>query len=130
MGALRFGAMQGENVEAFGYPLSQVLATSGNFTAGIVTAPAGIGDDSRFYQISFPRRFSREVRHAATPARIRLIARQRGRRLSRPRCFRGACAGRGHPSAATHSRQHPVLNSPRSKQGRRRGAIHGRDHDH
>ena len=52
--ALRFGARQGENVEAFGYPLSQVLATSGNFTTGIVTALAGIGDDSRFYQISAP----------------------------------------------------------------------------
>ena len=54
VGALRFGARQGENVEAFGYPLSQVLATSGNFTTGIVTALAGIGDDSRFYQISAP----------------------------------------------------------------------------
>ena len=32
VGELRFGARQGENVEAFGYPLSQVLATSGNFT--------------------------------------------------------------------------------------------------
>ena len=41
-------------MEAFGYPLSQVLATSGNFTTGIVTALAGIGDDSRFYQISAP----------------------------------------------------------------------------
>jgi serine protease Do len=54
VGALRFGARQGENVEAFGFPLSQVLATSGNFTTGIVTALAGIGDDSRFYQISAP----------------------------------------------------------------------------
>jgi serine protease Do len=34
--------------------LSQVLATSGNFTTGIVTALAGIGDDSRFYRISAP----------------------------------------------------------------------------
>ena len=50
MGALRVGAKQGENVEAFG----QVLATSDNFTTGIVTALAGIGDDSRFYQISAP----------------------------------------------------------------------------
>lgn len=54
MDALRFGAKQGENVEAFGYPLSQVLATSGNFATGIVAALAGIGDDSRFYQISAP----------------------------------------------------------------------------
>lgn len=52
--ALRFGARQGENVEAFGYPLSKVLASSGNFTTGAVTALAGIGDDSRFYQISAP----------------------------------------------------------------------------
>ena len=52
--ALRFGARQGENVEAFGYPLSKVLASSGNFTTGVVTALAGIGDDSRFYQISAP----------------------------------------------------------------------------
>ena len=54
VGALRFGVRVGENVEAFGYPLSQVLATSGNFTTGTVTAVAGIGDDSRFYQISAP----------------------------------------------------------------------------
>ena len=54
MGALRFGAREVKNVEAFGYPLSEVLATSGNFTVGIVTALAGIGDDSRFYQISAP----------------------------------------------------------------------------
>ena len=39
---------------AFGYPLSQVLATSGNFTTGNVTALAGLGDDSRFFQISAP----------------------------------------------------------------------------
>ena len=54
VGALRFGVRVGENVEAFGYPLSQVLATSGNFTTGNVTALAGLGDDSRFYQISAP----------------------------------------------------------------------------
>ena len=54
VGALRFGVRVGENVEAFGYPLSQVLATSGNFTTGSVTALAGLGDDSRFYQISAP----------------------------------------------------------------------------
>jgi serine protease Do len=52
VGALRFGVRLGENVEAFGYPLSQVLATSGNFTTGNVTALAGLGDDSRFFQIS------------------------------------------------------------------------------
>jgi serine protease Do len=41
-------------VEAFGYPLSQVLATSGNFTTGNVTALAGLGDDSRYFQVSAP----------------------------------------------------------------------------
>jgi serine protease Do len=54
VGALRFGVRLGESVEAFGYPLSQVLATSGNFTTGNVTALAGLGDDSRFFQISAP----------------------------------------------------------------------------
>ena len=54
VGALRFAVRLGENVEAFGYPLSQVLATTGNFTTGNVTALAGIGDDSRFFQISAP----------------------------------------------------------------------------
>lgn len=54
LGALRFGVRLGEHVEAFGYPLSQVLATTGNFTTGNVTALAGIADDTRFYQISAP----------------------------------------------------------------------------
>jgi serine protease Do len=52
--SLRFAVRLGENVEAFGYPLSQVLATTGNFTTGNVTALAGIGDDSRYIQISAP----------------------------------------------------------------------------
>ena len=52
--ALRFGVRLGENVYAFGYPLSDVLASSGNFTLGNVTALAGLMDDSRFYQISAP----------------------------------------------------------------------------
>ncbi len=52
--SLRFAVRLGENVEAFGYPLSQVLATTGNFTTGNVTALAGIGDDTRYIQISAP----------------------------------------------------------------------------
>ena len=44
----------GEAVEAFGYPLTQVLSTSGNFTLGNVSALVGIGDDSRYLQISAP----------------------------------------------------------------------------
>ena len=53
-GALRSDVRLGENVEAFGYPLANVLATSGNFTTGNITALAGLGDDSRFFQISAP----------------------------------------------------------------------------
>lgn len=52
--ALRSTVRLGENVEAFGYPLSEILATSGNFTTGNITALAGLGDDSRFFQISAP----------------------------------------------------------------------------
>ena len=52
--ALRSTVRLGENVEAFGYPLSEILATSGNFTTGNVTALAGLGDDGRFFQISAP----------------------------------------------------------------------------
>ena len=54
VGALRFGVRLGEKVEVFGYPLSEELATTGNFTTGNVTALAGLADDSRFFQISAP----------------------------------------------------------------------------
>jgi serine protease Do len=39
---------------AFGYPHADILASSGNFTQGNVTALAGMGDDSRYLQISTP----------------------------------------------------------------------------
>jgi S1-C subfamily serine protease len=51
---VRTGVRLGEAVAAFGFPLNSVLASSGNFTLGNVTALAGIGDDSRFLQISTP----------------------------------------------------------------------------
>lgn len=51
---LRFGLRLGEPIAVFGYPLSDVLATSGNFTLGNVTALAGMGDDSRHVQVSAP----------------------------------------------------------------------------
>lgn len=51
---LRTGVRLGEGVEAFGYPLTNVLSTSGNFTLGNVTALAGLMDDSRYFQISTP----------------------------------------------------------------------------
>jgi S1-C subfamily serine protease len=52
--ALRIGVRLGEGVEAFGFPHSGLLSSSGNFTLGNVTALNGIGDDSRFLQISAP----------------------------------------------------------------------------
>jgi hypothetical protein len=51
---LRSDIRLGEQIAVFGYPLSSVLATSGNFTSGNVTALAGLGDDTRFIQISAP----------------------------------------------------------------------------
>jgi serine protease Do len=52
--SLRSGVHLGEGVAAFGFPLPGLLATSGNFTLGNVTAVAGLGDDTRFLQISAP----------------------------------------------------------------------------
>jgi S1-C subfamily serine protease len=52
--SFRPGIRLGEGVAAFGYPLSELLASSGNFTLGNVTALAGMGDDSRYLQISAP----------------------------------------------------------------------------
>lgn len=51
---LRPSLRLGENVAAFGFPHADILATSGNFTLGNVTALSGLGDDSRFAQISTP----------------------------------------------------------------------------
>jgi S1-C subfamily serine protease len=52
--SIRSNARLGEGVAVFGFPLSQVLASSGNFTLGNITGLAGIGDDTRFIQISAP----------------------------------------------------------------------------
>ncbi len=52
--AFRASIRLGESVEAFGYPLADVLAKSGNFTLGNVSALVGIGEDSRYLQISAP----------------------------------------------------------------------------
>ena len=54
MAAFRTSIRLGEAVEAFGYPLTEVLAKSGNFTLGNVSALVGIGEDSRYLQISAP----------------------------------------------------------------------------
>jgi S1-C subfamily serine protease len=50
----RLGVRLGEEVAVFGYPLSGLLASGGNFTLGNVTALAGLRDDSRMLQISAP----------------------------------------------------------------------------
>jgi serine protease Do len=52
--ALRIGVRLGEGVEAFGFPHADILSSSGNFTLGNVTALSGMGDDSRFIQMSAP----------------------------------------------------------------------------
>jgi S1-C subfamily serine protease len=51
---LRTGGRLGEPISAFGFPLSGVLTTGGNFTTGNITALAGLKDDSRHFQISAP----------------------------------------------------------------------------
>ena len=50
----RLSIRQGEDIIVFGFPLAGVLATGGNIAVGNVTALAGLGDDSRFLQISAP----------------------------------------------------------------------------
>ena len=50
----RQSAKQGEDVVVYGFPLAGVLSSSGNVVTGNVTALAGLGDDSRFLQISAP----------------------------------------------------------------------------
>ena len=52
--ALRLGARLGEGVEAFGFPHTDLLSTSGNFTLGNVAALTGLHDDSRYLQVSVP----------------------------------------------------------------------------
>jgi serine protease Do len=44
----------GEDIYVYGFPLSGLLATSGNFTVGNITATAGLEDDSSMLQISAP----------------------------------------------------------------------------
>lgn len=44
----------GEPVYAFGYPLADLLAESGNFSQGMISAMAGLLNDPRHLQISVP----------------------------------------------------------------------------
>jgi TPR repeat protein len=52
--SLRLTARQGENIYVYGFPLTGLLSSGGNFTAGTVTALSGLHDDSRSLQISAP----------------------------------------------------------------------------
>ncbi len=51
---LREGIRLGEGVAAFGFPHADILSSSGNFTQGSITALSGMGDDSRYLQLSAP----------------------------------------------------------------------------
>jgi serine protease Do len=44
----------GEPVEAYGFPLAEILSASGNFSLGNISALSGLCDDSRYLQISVP----------------------------------------------------------------------------
>jgi serine protease Do len=52
--SLRVGVKVGEGISASGYPLVGLLSRSGNFTVGNVSAITGLGDDTRYLQISAP----------------------------------------------------------------------------
>ena len=51
---IRASVRLGEGIAAFGFPHTDLLATTGNFTLGNVTALAGLRDDSRYLQVSAP----------------------------------------------------------------------------
>ncbi|MGE5512075.1 MAG: trypsin-like peptidase domain-containing protein [Bacteroidota bacterium] len=50
----RAGVKVGETVATYGFPLSGLLATTGNFTIGNISATAGLLDDTRMLQVSSP----------------------------------------------------------------------------
>lgn len=52
--SIRPGVRLGEGIAIFGFPLTQMLARSGNFTLGHVTALSGFRDDDSQIQISAP----------------------------------------------------------------------------
>ncbi|MFG1396955.1 S1C family serine protease [Roseixanthobacter pseudopolyaromaticivorans] len=52
--ALNTRVRVGDNIFVYGFPLSGLLASEGNFTAGTITAAAGLADDTRMMQISAP----------------------------------------------------------------------------
>lgn len=52
--ALKGRVRVGENISVYGFPLAGLLSNTGNYTAGNVTATAGLNDDTRMLQISAP----------------------------------------------------------------------------
>ena len=52
--ALKAGVRTGEGIAVYGFPLTGILPSTGNFTLGNVTATAGMRDDIRELQISAP----------------------------------------------------------------------------
>jgi serine protease Do len=51
---LRSRVQLGETVFAYGYPLPGLLSSTGNFTSGLISSLAGIGNDINRMQISTP----------------------------------------------------------------------------
>jgi S1-C subfamily serine protease len=45
---------QGDEVIVYGFPLSNILSSSGTLTTGTINALSGLGDDSRYFQFSAP----------------------------------------------------------------------------
>lgn len=56
--ALRFSRSnnirQGESCAAYGFPYSEILSSQGNLSTGIVSAVSGLGNDTRYLQITCP----------------------------------------------------------------------------
>jgi serine protease Do len=52
--AIRTDVRLGESIAVFGFPLGDILSTTGNFTVGYVSALAGMKDNSSEIQISAP----------------------------------------------------------------------------
>ena len=52
--SFRHGPRLGEAVATYGFPYFGILSSSGNFTLGNITSMTGIGDDTRFLQMSTP----------------------------------------------------------------------------
>jgi S1-C subfamily serine protease/regulator of sirC expression with transglutaminase-like and TPR domain len=51
---MRSNVRLGESIFVYGFPLTGLLASSGNFTSGSVTATAGLNDDANMIQMSAP----------------------------------------------------------------------------